>query len=138
MSAACSHCSAPLGAFELARLLPLPSISWKEFSQDWFCACVHGPDPEATRPQAPKNREMAANSLQPRPGDVLFAPGFFCTPVSPFESTLAPTGKALLCPGCDADLGILHGTTCQFWQHAVSFAVAESAIKVTFSAVMPL
>ena len=154
---------------ELLRILPLPSISWKEFSQAWFCGCVHPKHDlkqeeedqdaakteltpnkklraeEALKPtkkeQSPKvdsesqakidtgvkNNSLVTHALEPRSGDLLFAPGFIClnfhdTFGNPPSSVSQKKGSSSLsCSRCQRELGRTEGTTAQIWEHAIQF-----------------
>ena len=158
---------------QLLRILPLPSISWKEFSQAWFCGCVHpkhdhhhqeeeeeqspaktelmpnkklkavealnptkrdlkkelkvNPESQEKNDSVVKNNSLVTHSLEPRSGDLLFAPGFICLN---FGDTFGNTpssvcqkegSSSLSCSHCQRELGRVEGTTAQIWEHAVQF-----------------
>ena len=139
----CAECACAISAqsFKLARMLPLPSISWREFSQDWFCGCSHPKskdnteeenDPcngdghaetEAASDKVERNTQLPARKLAPSPGDLLFAPGFVCVAPDAVDRDRIDvvSDKSIYCSDCDSMLGYSDGDTFQLWQHAVVF-----------------
>ncbi len=69
--------------FTMKRMLPLPTLNWRELSPDWFCACFHGAvqhgcssDNDQESGGGIKNKQLGQNVLGPRPGDVLYSHAF--------------------------------------------------------------
>ena len=146
----CANCKNRLFEIKCFRVLPLPSINWKEMSNDWFCACVHTTSnqikpgknvPECTENDADEgsecknfsscekgNRQLSNSSLTPKFGDILYSSAFLCLN----SSSLIPenikqvviTKETIHCRECKVELGVndkaFHEVSWTLWHHAVT------------------
>ena len=127
----CYQCKEKLFDMECSRLLPLPSINWKDGSNDWFCACTHSTNHLSTTNMTDKdheikrsechndgidgakkqktNRNLATASLAPRVGDVLYSNAFLCLNINSFKNSVLKMSSGdcpiLNCPYCNGELG---------------------------------
>lgn len=123
----CTNCSSILGEhLRFEAIHPLPSIAWREFSQDWFCCCTSSCDPKncQTPPGSSElsNGTMSSQTLAPRPNMLLFAPGFILIhpeTITPGQVEQCPDWNNLYCVECDSGLGYRDDHHYQLWQHAV-------------------
>ena len=139
MVAFCYRCKEKLFDMECSRLLPLPSINWKDSSHDWFCGCTHSTNQLPTTKMTDKdheikrklsechidgtdggkkqktNRNLATASLAPRLGDVLYSNAFLCLNINSLKNSVVKMSsedcQILNCPYCNGELGFNENVT---------------------------
>ena len=146
LKAFCGKCGKNLFSFNCFRMLPLPSINWKESTNEWFCGCSHfhksvSQDAkkcdkaqdlhncgELTNSKNQTNRQLAKADLSPSLGDILYSKAFVCIN----EETLVKEGlqnvsnhaSALYCSECNSELGYKEGIIAKdiltFWGHSIN------------------
>ncbi|TRY68460.1 hypothetical protein TCAL_14205 [Tigriopus californicus] len=133
----CTNCDSSLGQnLKFEAIHPLPSIAWREFSQDWFCCCTSSCDPQrCPTPPGPSelsNGTMSSQTLAPRLNTLLFAPGFILVhpeTITPGQVEKCPDWNNLYCVECDAGLGYRDDQHYQLWQHAVILTDTDTPIR---------
>jgi len=154
LKAYCASCKANLFSMECLRLLPLPSINWKESSNDWFCGCTHVSKYSSTATEhdmgdkvsdkddhnkctnslnnGATNRRLGTASLAPQLGDVLYSKAFLCVALTSLEKQhmlkVSDSSHILNCSCCNSELGFTDDGTFTFWDHVLCVAVNTSTI----------
>jgi len=138
----CRRCSTRLSKNEkgvlVNRVLPLPSLAWKELSTDWFCGCgqhnqmknkghTHGDHHEND------HSSMTYKLLHSSPGGtVLFAPGVVVLPLNDLdEAEMMSKNGVVLCGSCGRELGRAADDTGsrRFYDHAVALTTGHSRVE---------
>lgn len=127
----CAKCKSEFKEIQVKRILPLPSIDWKDEIQDWFCGCSHGPTTTAKRKEAPaassrgeSNRNLHTKGVAPRQSDLLYSSGFvrFYYMATAVSEDQARVKKAeVSCDKCLAPLGTYSAgeKMMHVWHHTV-------------------
>lgn len=115
----CGHTVVP--SMDLARLLPLPSMDWRDHAHDWFCGCSH----TTQKPQEGNLRSLPQSQVGAKNGDILYSHGFICLNQSHLANECLKEEEEeeeglLTCPNCSSSVGTT-GTTVQLWHHTVTF-----------------
>ena len=145
----CSKCERTLFEMKCNRILPLPSMNWKENSMDWFCACSHSSNIKVNAQASEENgknkssdhkcesrgnRSLSAANLSPRLGDILYTSVFLCLSADNLNDEelerVGNSSKILHCSRCNSELGFNDDTTnnastLTFWDHSVIFSSTE-------------
>ena len=146
LKAFCGKCGKNLFSFNCLRMLPLPSINWKESTNEWFCGCTHFDTSgsqnakkcdkaqdlhncgDLANSKNQTNRQLAKADLSPSLGDILYSKAFVCIN----EETLVKEGlknvsnhaSALNCSECNSELGYKEGIIAKdiltFWGHSIN------------------
>ena len=150
----CASCKTNSFSMECIRLLPLPSINWKESSNDWFCGCTHVSKHSRMAREEDEgqkvcnndennectislndnatNRRLATASLNPQLGDVLYSKAFLCLSSNSLEKShlkkVPGCSHILNCSFCNAELGFNDNDTYTFWDHALCVTVNTSPV----------
>ena len=145
----CSKCERTLFEMKCNRILPLPSMNWKENSMDWFCACSHSSNIKVNAQASEENgknkssdhkcesrgnRSLSAVNLSPRLGDILYTSVFLCLSADNLNDEererVGNSSKILHCSRCNSELGFNDditnkASTLTFWDHSVIFSSTE-------------
>lgn len=98
------------------RLLPLPSSSWRQQTQNWFC-CV--------------NKLAAPPPVYLKVRDVLYGAGVCVFHQQSFEETATrDEGGRVLCRTCGADLGSRVEDSVEVWSHSVVASTADGKSRL--------
>ena len=146
LKAFCGKCGKDLFSFNCFRMLPLPSINWKESTNEWFCGCTHFDTSgsqnakkcdkeqdlhncsDLANSKNQTNRQLAKADLSPSLGDILYSKAFVCMN----EETLVKDGlqnvsnhaSSLNCSDCNSELGykesIIAKDILTFWGHSIN------------------
>jgi len=123
VSIACAACKAVCHEVtDVERVLPLPSVAWKDDSQDWFCACT----------KIVKRPEYPSDLTSPRGQDIFYAESFVT-----FDAQHFPVGDGLIwndlvkCGSCALELGICdpQRSTVMMWTDLVLFSCDQVEFK---------
>ena len=130
----CANCKNEFKEIQVKRILPLPSIDWKDEIQDWFCGCSHGPTTTAGKRKeaaaesecssGESNRNLHTKGVAPRQSDLLYSSGFvrFYYMATAVTQDQAKVKKAeVSCDKCLAALGTYSAgeKMMHVWHHTV-------------------
>lgn len=130
----CANCKNEFKEIQVKRILPLPSIDWKDEIQDWFCGCSHGPTTTAGKRKeaaaesecssGESNRNLHTKGVAPRQSDLLYSSGFvrFYYMATAVTEDQAKVKKAeVSCDKCLAALGTYSAgeKMMHVWHHTV-------------------
>ena len=130
----CANCKNEFKEIQVKRILPLPSIDWKDEIQDWFCGCSHGPTTTAGKRKeaaaesecssGESNRNLHTKGVAPRQSDLLYSSGFvrFYYMATAVTEDQAKVKKAeVSCDKCLAPLGTYSAgeKMMHVWHHTV-------------------
>ena len=130
----CANCKNEVKEIQVKRILPLPSIDWKDEIQDWFCGCSHGPTTTAGKRKeaaaesecssGESNRNLHTKGVAPRQSDLLYSSGFvrFYYMATAVTEDQAKVKKAeVSCDKCLAALGTYSAgeKMMHVWHHTV-------------------
>ena len=130
----CANCKNEFKEIQVKRILPLPSIDWKDEIQDWFCGCSHGPTTTAGKRKeaaaesecssGESNRNLHTKGVAPRQSDLLYSSGFvrFYYMATAVPEDQAKVKKAeVSCDKCLAPLGTYSAgeKMMHVWHHTV-------------------
>ena len=146
MTIFCANCKNEFKEIQVKRILPLPSIDWKDEIQDWFCGCSHGPTTTAgKRKEAAEsecssgesNRNLHTKGVAPRQSDLLYSSGFvrFYYMATAVTEDQAKVKKAeVSCDKCLAPLGTYSAgeKMMHVWHHTV-IIVSRKIDKLPYS-----
>ena len=134
MTIFCANCKNEFKEIQVKRILPLPSIDWKDEIQDWFCGCSHGPTTTAGKRKeaaaesecssGESNRNLHTKGVAPRQSDLLYSSGFvrFYYMATAVTEDQAKVKKAeVSCDKCLAPLGTYSAgeKMMHVWHHTV-------------------
>lgn len=134
MTIFCANCKNEFKEIQVKRILPLPSIDWKDEIQDWFCGCSHGPTTTAGKRKeaaaesecssGESNRNLHTKGVAPRQSDLLYSSGFvrFYYMATAVTQDQAKVKKAeVSCDKCLAALGTYSAgeKMMHVWHHTV-------------------
>ena len=116
----CRSCNNCIAFVNTKRVLPLPSINWRDGSREWFCGCAGKPKPPPS-------------DLSPGESDVFYNQSFVCFNVSnlskgdidafPLEVRKV---QVLSCKKCNLELGSSDNKTVTVWSNLISFQGEDS------------
>lgn len=143
----CANCKNEFKEIQVKRILPLPSIDWKDEIQDWFCGCSHGPTTTAGKRKeaaaesecssGESNRNLHTKGVAPRQSDLLYSSGFvrFYYMATAVTQDQAKVKKAeVSCDKCLAALGTYSAgeKMMHVWHHTV-IIVSRKIDKLPYS-----
>jgi hypothetical protein len=144
----CNLCSSDVGdATKKGRFLPLPSVDWQELAPEWFCGCKapNNSDGQKTTkdcvggggcsdqkkkacPSHNANSNLQVSPLDPKPGDVFWAPGFVRVNRSMVDAKRASVTSSMRvrCETCKVSIGhVVTASTMQLWSYGVRVVSTE-------------